>query len=224
MNNTDQRKLCVGIPSVAREGVTYLRTAVGSLLGGLTTEERNNIYLMVFLPHSDPTIHPAYKENWLYDLADQVLLYDLPEDKMKHIAALERDAGLFREKGLFDYTYLLKACHSRQTPYVAMFEDDIVAMDGWYHRTITGLDKAQTESVLKKASWDCEYTPSLLTVTIIDIISPLSSSFLHRGVSRLEQRILASLSVLVTDSRRNASCGSVLSSARLCIKERVDQA
>lgn len=40
-----------------------------------------------------------------------------------------------REKALFDYTYLLKACQAVNASYVAMLEDDVLALDGWYHRT-----------------------------------------------------------------------------------------
>src|SRR3954462_12235285 len=48
-NSDTPRKLCVGIPSIARKGARYLRTAVGSLLEGLTPEERDEIYFIVFI-------------------------------------------------------------------------------------------------------------------------------------------------------------------------------
>ncbi|KAK5118247.1 hypothetical protein LTR85_008227 [Meristemomyces frigidus] len=99
--------LCVGIPSIAREGVRYLRTTVGSLLEGMTQEERDGMHLIVFIPHTDPTVHPAYHEAWLAKLADDVLLYNLTESQLDHVAALELELGLMREKGLFDNTNLL---------------------------------------------------------------------------------------------------------------------
>lgn len=150
------KRLCVGIPSVSRKGAEYLRTAVGSLLEGLTPKERDDIHLIVFIPHTDPDVHPAYSETWLSNLTDEVLVYDLPQDQMEHIAQLEKDAGLFREKGLFDYAHLMKACYTQETPYITMFEDDVIAMDGWYHRTVAALKQAETLSALKKASWDCK--------------------------------------------------------------------
>ncbi|KAL1304364.1 hypothetical protein AAFC00_003367 [Neodothiora populina] len=152
-----QKKLCAGIPSVARDGASYLRTAVESLIDGLTAEERDSIYFIVFIPHTDATMHPAYQEDWLSSLLDRILLYDPPEDKMQHIISLERDAGLFREKGLLDHTYLLKACYAKETPYVAMFEDDILAMDGWYHRTLAGLEEAESRSARSRTSRDFLY-------------------------------------------------------------------
>ena len=156
-SNAEAKKLCVGIPSIARKGARYLRTAVGSLLEGLTPEERAEIALIVFVPHSDPTIHPAYTEQWLPDLADEVLVYDVTEDQMKHIKEMEAEGGLYREKGLYDYAYLVKACYKTGTPYIAMLEDDTIAMDGWFHRTMAAVEQVETLSALKKASPDFLY-------------------------------------------------------------------
>ncbi|KAF2469505.1 uncharacterized protein BDR25DRAFT_228781 [Lindgomyces ingoldianus] len=147
------KKLCVGIPSIARRGARYLRVAVGSLLDGLTPTERDDIYFIVFIPHSDPTVHPAYNEHWLADLTDEILVYnDLLPVQAERIKDWEKEGGLYKEKGIFDYSYLLKACYRQETPYIAMFEDDIVAMDGWYHRTVAAIEEAETRSALKKAS------------------------------------------------------------------------
>ena len=150
-----QKKLCVGIPSVARNGTTYLRSAVGSLLDGLSEQERSYIHLVVFIAQTDPSVHFAYKKNWLHNLTDKVLLYDLPKKEMEHVIELEQ-TGNSREKGLFDYTYLLRTCYAQGADHIAMFEDDIVALDGWYHRTINGLDTAEKQTALRKASLDCK--------------------------------------------------------------------
>ena len=139
--------LCVGIPSIARNGVRYLRTTAGSLLEGMTPQERDGIHLIVFIPHSDPEVHPAYHEPWLTNLADEVLQYNVSKEQLDHIVDMEHEQGLFREKGLYDYTYLLKACEATGAPHIAIFEDDIVAMDGWYHRTRSGIEQAGEECV-----------------------------------------------------------------------------
>lgn len=138
-------RLCVGIPSIAREGVHYLRTTVGSLLEGLTQRERDGIHLIVFIPHSDPEVHPAYHEPWLANLADETLQYNISKEQFDHIVEMEHEQALFREKGLYDYTYLMKACHATGAPYIAIFEDDVIAMDGWYHRTLSGIGEAHRE-------------------------------------------------------------------------------
>jgi hypothetical protein len=150
-------KLCVGVPSIARDGARYLRTTVGSLLAGLTPEERDDIRLIAFIPHTQPDIHPAYHEPWLRNLVDQVLVYDLPQAELNRIAELEKDKGLLREKGLFDYTYLLKTCFATGTPYIAIIEDDVIAMDGWYHRTVGGIRKAESQSGLRTSPEDFLY-------------------------------------------------------------------
>lgn len=151
-----QRKLCVGIPSFKREGTQYLPDAVGSLLEGLTPEERQEIYFIVFIPHSKPEIHPAYNEEWLAGLTDEVLTYGYGFDRMQYIRNLETKQK-FDEKGLFDHTYLLDKCREQYTPYIALFEDDTVAVDGWYHRTIAAIDEAERQAAEQRAKPDFLY-------------------------------------------------------------------
>ncbi|KZF23863.1 glycosyltransferase family 54 protein [Xylona heveae TC161] len=151
-NDTAQTlSLCVGISSVPRKGVEYLRPLLGSLLGDLTEEERAQIYLVVLIAQTNPHAHPAYSESWLGTLVDQVLLYDLDADQMTHLKKLEEEKGSMREKGLFDYRYLMNACHSVGAPYVAMLEDDTLALDGWFHRTKEALKVAEEKTWAKGA-------------------------------------------------------------------------
>ncbi|MCJ1462620.1 hypothetical protein MMC07_001222 [Pseudocyphellaria aurata] len=152
----DSKTLCMGIASVARKGARYFRTTVGSLLEGLTAKEREEIYLLPFIAHTHPAEHPAYSETWLRNLSDEVLYYNQSHQIMTNAVRLEHE-GLIREKGLFDYTYLLKACYAKGLPYIAMLEDDVVAMDGWYHRTIAALEQAEIRSALERASGDFLY-------------------------------------------------------------------
>lgn len=145
-----QPGLCVGIASIARNGVRYFRSTVGTVLEGLSEMERGDIYLILFIAHTDPSQHPAYLEPWLHKVADQVLLYnstDIDVD-IDHIRTLETDEAkqTGREKALFDYTYLLKACEAANTSYTIMLEDDVVAQDGWYHRTRDALDSAEKQT------------------------------------------------------------------------------
>jgi len=151
-----QRKLCVGIPSFKRDGTQYLHDTVGSLLEGLTPEERQEIYLIVFIPHSRPEIHPAYNEAWLAGLTDEVLTYGYGFDRMQYIRNLETQHKV-EEKGLFDYRYLMDKCREQYTPYIALFEDDTVAIDGWYHRTLAAIDEAEHKAALQRAKPDFLY-------------------------------------------------------------------
>ncbi|KAJ4374733.1 hypothetical protein N0V83_001809 [Neocucurbitaria cava] len=152
-----QRKLCVGIPSFKREDAQYLPDALGSLLEGLTPEERQEIYLMVFIAHSKPATHPSYNEEWLSGLADKVLTYDFGADRLQYIVDMENKGGKFDEKGLFDYSLLLEKCTEQFTPYIAIFEDDTIAMDGWYHRTIAAIHEAEQQAALRRAKPDFLY-------------------------------------------------------------------
>ena len=154
-------KFCVGLTSVARDHVRYFPTAVGSLLHSLTPEERQEIYLVLFIAHTDPTTHPSYSEPWLENVADQVLTYALPAEQLDHIRDLENEQGLFREKALFDYTYLLKTCAATGAPYIVMNEDDVIAIDGWYHRTVEAVRIAE-EKTMRKRSAKCEKHDALL--------------------------------------------------------------
>lgn len=137
--------LCVGILSAAREP-RYLDVTVGSLLDGLTSDERHELHLLALLPHSDPTKHSAYREPWLHNLVDEVIHYNTSKAQSDHITALENEEAPFREKGLFDYGSLVDACLDRtDAPYIAIFEDDIVAAPDRYRETLAGLAKCELE-------------------------------------------------------------------------------
>lgn len=153
-DNTTQPPLCVGIATVARAGERYFRVAVGGLLEGLTVAERQDIHLITFFAHTDPTIHPAYSERWLHNVADQILTYDLPLDQIERLRVMEEEKGVFREKGLYDYSYLLEACYRVGAANILMVEDDVLALDGWYHRTVSALETARTQT-LGKGITDC---------------------------------------------------------------------
>lgn len=196
-------KFCVGVISVARDNVRYFRTAVGSLLEGLTIEERQEIYLVLFIAHTDPTKHPAYSESWLTNVADKVLTYSLSEDQLEHINSLEQDRGSIREKALFDFTYLLKTCSAVGAPHIIMNEDDVIALDGWYHRTKKALEIAEEKTHLKGSS-NCEkknicfaIKKNVLADGFLNI-SFLSTFVLHRRIPRLEHGRMAQISILVS--------------------------
>ncbi|KAJ5181704.1 hypothetical protein N7449_011851 [Penicillium cf. viridicatum] len=151
-----QPHLCLGISTIARKGASYFIDTVGTLLDGLSEEERADIHLILFIAHTDPSQHPAFAEPWLHKLADQVLLYNASEIDINHIRSLETHEAKIagREKVLFDYSYLLKACATVDTPYVIMLEDDLVALDGWYHRTVAALSSAEEQTrEMRAANW-----------------------------------------------------------------------
>ena len=114
--------LCVGIASVARDNARYLRTTVASLLEGLTQEERDRMQLIVFIANTAPEVHPAFDEAWLRQLGDKLLLYKLSTSLMGRLRKMEGEhKKTVNEKMLFDYMYLMKACYSAGSPYIAIF-------------------------------------------------------------------------------------------------------
>jgi hypothetical protein len=152
--------LCVGFATVARDGPQYVKTAVGSVLEGLSESERASMHLILLIAHSDPSQHPAYSEEWLHRVADTVLLYDDTKDDMSRIVEWEKqqNKAMAREKGLYDYKYLLQACYATNTSNVAILEDDVIALDGWLHRTRDALSKAEQQTRQLGRS-TCELSP-----------------------------------------------------------------
>jgi hypothetical protein len=155
--------MCVGLTSVVREDVSYFQSAVGLVLAGLSPVERADLFLILFIAHTDPMQHPAYSEPRLHELADKVLLYDENDIDIDHIRSLETAEGktLALEKALLDYTYLLKACTAIGTPYTVMLEGDIISLDGWYHRTKQALHAVERQTVeTSDASPPCGRLPA----------------------------------------------------------------
>lgn len=216
-SSATQKKVCVGIPSIARENGGYLRETVGSLLAGLTADERAEIYFTVFIPHSSPAVHPSYGEAWLHSLADEVLTYDVSENEVRHIKDMEENDGPeYREKGLYDYRYLLQHCAQQHTTYIAIFEDDVVAMQGWYARAIEGLEQAERKSALMHASveflylrlfyteeflgWNTEHWPTYLFWSAVVFAVPMAVLILLRkrdSIARLNDRVLGLAAVVL---------------------------
>lgn len=97
---------------------------------------------MPFIAHSDPSIHPIYEEPWLQNVADQILTYEFNEDldgsQLQHVKEMETYTEI-SEKQVFDYAYMLEACLKVNASYIVTFEDDILALDGWFHRTKAAL-------------------------------------------------------------------------------------
>ncbi|KAL1960408.1 hypothetical protein VTO42DRAFT_7707 [Malbranchea cinnamomea] len=198
--------LCVGIASIARNEVSYVETAVGSLLVDLTEQEREDIHLILFIPHTDPSKHPSFSSRWLSAVADKVLYYDVDGEKFDHIRKLETEGGLLREKGLFDYTYLLKACQSAGTPYVLILEDDVLAMEGWYHRTKQALYDVEQQTRALGASkhlylrlfytqqflgWNSEDWFTYLVCSIVTVASVWGTLILARRYVPQMNRLLS---------------------------------
>ncbi|KAL8819103.1 MAG: hypothetical protein Q9223_002398 [Gallowayella weberi] len=137
--------MCLGIATVERPGEQYVHLALGSLMAGLTEDERNHLYAVILIGHTDPERHPIYHEPWLETLSDKVLTYDaLPKEQFELLLQWEQEKD-YRRKAIFDYTHLLETCLRSGAAWIAMIEDDTIAVAEWYPRTLAALDVASSK-------------------------------------------------------------------------------
>lgn len=134
-----------------------MQFSTGSLLDGLSVEERQEIILVVLVAHTNPAKHPDYHSNWLHNIVDEVLDYSSPFGKREYVQSLEGKSEHAKEKSVFDYSYLLERCGDTEAEYVLMLEDDTIAAKGWYGRTMKGLESATRKTErMGYNSQDCE--------------------------------------------------------------------
>ena len=129
---------------------------MGSLLVNLSREERQELHLEVFFPTLRPRQHPSFDQNWLNGLIDGKLSYDASDDLISESEAFEQESFAsteqFQSKNPRDYTYALERCLTRtDSPYIAVFEDDIIAADSWLPRTMLALDQIDLQQQARRA-------------------------------------------------------------------------
>ncbi|OQE73310.1 hypothetical protein PENNAL_c0089G00238 [Penicillium nalgiovense] len=139
--------ICVGIATVRRRGEQYVGLTVASLLAGLTETERESIFLNLLIANTEPSQHPIYSEKWAETLPDRVLTYRQDDPDFERIKKWEDD-GWYRNKTIYDYTHLMQDCYDTGAQYVAMIEDDTLAVKGWLPSALQALDivKQRTNS------------------------------------------------------------------------------
>lgn len=76
-------------------------------------------------------------------VVDDAYTYDVDPNTFAHLQNLEETAN-YSEKGVFDYIYALKRCLDAQTPYILMIEDDTLFADGWFVKTLQGLQEIRS--------------------------------------------------------------------------------
>ncbi|KAI1765653.1 integral membrane protein [Hypoxylon sp. FL1150] len=143
-SNLTAPELCVGVGSVSRSGFSYLKETLGSILEGLDSLERQRIYLVVFLAHTDQSQHEDFRQPWLLNMADRLPTYPDDLEIINLVRQLEADGGYeaHARKQKIDYTVLLDECAKVNPRYTMTLEDDVIALDGWYHRALTALQTA----------------------------------------------------------------------------------
>jgi hypothetical protein len=107
------------------------------------------------------------------------LTYDFGFDRMQHIRNMEQTGGVI-ETDIFDYASLLNECVDQSTPYIAILEDDTVAMDGWYHRTMTTIHESEQLAALRRAKARLSLPSPLLLRTVSGLEPPTTGVVLWR--------------------------------------------
>ncbi|KAG6286928.1 hypothetical protein E4U46_004484 [Claviceps purpurea] len=142
---TRSPELCIGIPSVQRDGISYLKATLGSLQHGLSDEERDRLRFVVLLAHTNQTQHTDHGEPWLVKMADSLPSYHDSAERLALAIRME-DNRSHAVKSKFDYSILMEECAKSAAPYMLLVEDDVVFLDGWRHRTVKAVGTAMTKS------------------------------------------------------------------------------
>ncbi|KAI4214290.1 MAG: hypothetical protein LQ351_003043 [Letrouitia transgressa] len=206
---SDSPSMCVGVATISRPSKDqYVKGTIGSLLEGLTETQRREIFLMPFIAHTDPSVHPIYREPWLKAVSDKILEYEVDEDEMARLRMLEEDHHP-RNKSMFDYGYLLSHCLQTGARFVAVIEDDVIAKAGWYTDAMLALQEIQsqvgetgwlylrmfyTEGLL---GWNSEEWPRYLGWSLIALVILLSGLMGARTCSPRLQRHLSNVNIAI---------------------------
>ncbi|CZT18495.1 uncharacterized protein RCC_04340 [Ramularia collo-cygni] len=181
---------CIAIPSQTHERARSLKTTIGSLLQGLNKDERDGLELKVLIAQLEPELHPAVREPWLKHTVDSILFYNetLSEKELLKIVDLTKSAeirgeeeGVQDEKQVLDFAVLLRECHESGAEYIAIVEDDVLAMDGWLHRSLSALESAEEKAALDD---DQDFLSLTLFDTELSLLSNPTSTT-HQAFSSL---------------------------------------
>lgn len=141
--------LCVGIPSVEREDMSYLKSTLGSLQHGLSPGERSRLRFVVFLAHVNQSVHSDYDQPWVKSMVDIFPSYDDDPDNLALVQGMQRERKVTRKhatKSKLDYSIVLEECQKTGATHTLMVEDDVVFLDGWLHRTMQALDAVTSKT------------------------------------------------------------------------------
>ncbi|RGP63985.1 alpha-1,3-mannosyl-glyco 4-beta-n-acetylglucosaminyltransferase c [Fusarium sporotrichioides] len=133
------KRICIGIPSIRREREQFLPRTLASLVEGLDARERRLIRIVVLLADDDPTTHPAFNQRWLHHLADEVLLYgnaSIPAapDAYRYVQPFTskgHETLLRNDRVHRDYATLMADCRETGAQYFVLMEDDVIAARHW---------------------------------------------------------------------------------------------
>ena len=95
---TGSPSICAAITTFNRNGRQYLNETVGSMLAGLTDEERNGLEVQLLFAHVNSTVHPDWDAQWL-DTIDKWSTYNVSKEELGQVQEWET-AQNFYAKGV----------------------------------------------------------------------------------------------------------------------------
>ncbi|KAL8655087.1 MAG: hypothetical protein Q9210_001108 [Variospora velana] len=200
--------ICLGIATIARTKEQYIRRTIGSLLDGLTHQQRSSIHLSVFFAQTDPHQHPVYNEPWLKNVANDILQYNVDDEEMARLRSLEENHQ-FWNKSMYDYGYLLRNCRDTRADWVMIVEDDVLAKEGWYPQAMAALQDIQRRMNMdewlylrlfyteKLFGWNSEEWPQYLGWSALAFLVTAMALVVGRTYSRRLRKHLSNVSVAV---------------------------
>lgn len=131
--------LCIAVSTTARAHHQYVQYTIGSLLEGLSDNQRRSIDLRVLIAHTEPDLHPILREPWLSATVNRIVQYNVPELDMERLRSLEINRKVW-EKSTYDYEYILNDCLASGASWIMTVEDDVLAASGWFERAISAVN------------------------------------------------------------------------------------
>jgi GR25 family glycosyltransferase involved in LPS biosynthesis len=135
------------------ESLTQSQLAIASALEGMFPQERADIHVGVLFAHTNPEDHPSWRNPRLRNLVDEAFSYNTTSQNHTMIQDWETSHN-YKRKGVFDYTYGLEYClNTTKSPYIAIFEDDVIFAAGWLLYTLNNLSNLQMRLATQANDW-----------------------------------------------------------------------
>jgi hypothetical protein len=87
--------ICVGLVTCNRPGRQYLNETIGSMLEGLTADERKALNVRLLFAHSDPSVHPDWDQNWLRGIDAWSGYENLTLSETRRLRRAERERNFY---------------------------------------------------------------------------------------------------------------------------------
>ncbi|XP_034038125.1 alpha-1,3-mannosyl-glycoprotein 4-beta-N-acetylglucosaminyltransferase B [Thalassophryne amazonica] len=134
--------IVMGIPSVKREVHSYLADTLSSLMSELSTAERDDCVIVVFIAEADPQyassvaetlkhLFPAELQSGLLEVISPSLHFYPDFSRLRESFGDPKERVRWRTKQNLDYCFLMMYAQSKGTYYVQL-EDDIVARPNYF--------------------------------------------------------------------------------------------